>query len=78
MTIDKKVHCEKFYSGGLNSSYRILYFRQIILMIFWQKMFKIILLNIRRNKAKSQGIFFFNFRKLYVGKKINYNNLSNV
>ena len=30
-----QTHCEKFYSGGLNSSYRILYFRQIILMIFW-------------------------------------------
>ena len=29
-------HCEKFYLGGLNSSYRILYFRQIILVIFWQ------------------------------------------
>ena len=30
------VHCEKYYSGGLNSSYRILYFRQIILMNFLQ------------------------------------------
>ena len=28
---------EKFYSRGLNSSYRILYFKQITLMIFWQK-----------------------------------------
>ena len=40
--LDKNFHelnikLEKFYSGGLDSSYRILYFRKIMLMIFLQK-----------------------------------------